>query len=178
MFLLCDCVSLLFCIVLHCIAIGLHCAELSSAVLCGMLCLWSKAPILLLTGTFISLYSLLSLSLSHTHTHTHTHTRTQIRLLFNRKNKTLRAVLNTKSVLKLLEQNRKTVQALTMTKNTTTTGSNNNNTHSKDDERSVQDIVLDIVEREPWKGQRASKMSLDDFLQLLTEFNQAGIHFS
>jgi hypothetical protein len=36
---------------------------------------------------------------------------TQIRLLFNQK-QTLWSVLNTKSVIKLLEENRKTVQAL------------------------------------------------------------------
>merc|ERR1711937_843408 len=35
-----------------------------------------------------------------------------IRLLFNRKNKTLRAVLNTKATLKLLEENRKTLRSL------------------------------------------------------------------
>merc|ERR1712070_870717 len=35
-----------------------------------------------------------------------------IRLLFNRKNKTLRSVLNTKATLKLLEENRKTLRSL------------------------------------------------------------------
>ena len=37
--------------------------------------------------------------------------------------------------------------------------------------------IEDILDKEPWKGQRASKMDLDDFLQLLSEFNDAGIHF-
>lgn len=90
----------------------------------------------------------------------------QIRLLFNRKNKTLRSTLTTKSVLKLLEENRKTVQSL------------NNNDRMETDGRSVSDIVEDILEQEQWKGQRASKLDLDDFLQLLSEFNAAGIHFS
>jgi hypothetical protein len=47
-----------------------------------------------------------------------------------------------------------------------------------DKDKSVGDILEEITGREPWKGQRASKMDLDDFLQLLTEFNKAGIHFS
>jgi 18S rRNA (adenine1779-N6/adenine1780-N6)-dimethyltransferase len=88
-----------------------------------------------------------------------------VRLLFNRKNKTLRASLITKSVLKLLEENRRTLQSLQPDK-------------IVDDGRPIQSIVEDILERESWKGQRASKLDLDDFLQLLQEFNEAGIHFS
>jgi hypothetical protein len=45
------------------------------------------------------------------------------------------------------------------------------------DARPVQEIVEEILEKEQWKGQRASKLDLDDFLQLLSEFNEAGIHF-
>ena len=97
----------------------------------------------------------------------------QIRLLFNRKNKTLRAVMTTKSVIKLLEDNRKTMQALN-------NNNNNNNSQSmetEEDNRPVQEIIEGILEKEPWKGQRASKLDIDDFLQLLSEFNEAGIHF-
>ena len=90
----------------------------------------------------------------------------QIRLLFNRKNKTLRAVLMTKSVLKMLEDNKKTVMAL----------------HSDSDvimdERPVQDCIEEILQKEMWKDKRAAKLDLDDFLELLSEFNEAGIHFS
>ena len=46
-----------------------------------------------------------------------------------------------------------------------------------DDDRPIKEVVEGIVDREPWKGQRASKLDLDDFLQLLSEFNAAGIHF-
>ena len=91
-----------------------------------------------------------------------------IRLLFNRKNKTLRAVLSTKSVLKLLEDNRKTVRALK--------GDDDN--AMEDDDKAIADILEEILEKEEWKGKRAAKMDLDDFLQLLSEFNEAGIHFS
>jgi 18S rRNA (adenine1779-N6/adenine1780-N6)-dimethyltransferase len=87
-----------------------------------------------------------------------------IRLLFNRKNKTLRSVLSTKAVFKLLEDNRKTVQALHPDKIL--------------DDRPIQVLLEEICDRERWKGVRASKLDQDDFLQLLTEFNEAGIHFS
>lgn len=73
--------------------------------------------------------------------------------------------MTTKAVLKLLDENRKTVQAL-------------NNEKMETDDRSVSDIIESILEQEKWKGQRASKLDLDDFLQLLSEFNDAGIHFS
>jgi 18S rRNA (adenine1779-N6/adenine1780-N6)-dimethyltransferase len=87
----------------------------------------------------------------------------KIRILFNRKNKTLRAVLTTKSVLKLLEENRKTVQALN---------------GMEEDNRPVLDIIEEILSQEAYKNQRASKLDLDDFLGLLAEFNAKGIHFS
>lgn len=72
--------------------------------------------------------------------------------------------MTTKSVIKLLEDNRKTMQAL-------------NNSTMEVDTRPIQEIVEAILEKEPWKGQRASKLDIDDFLQLLAEFNEAGIHF-
>ena len=89
----------------------------------------------------------------------------------------------TKSVYKLLDDNRKTVQALQQAAATGATAASsrmdttttNETGHEK---KSIKDIVEDIVNREPWKGQRASKLNLDDFLQLLAEFNQAGIHFN
>ena len=105
--------------------------------------------------------------------------------MFNRKNKTLRAVLATKSVYKLLEENRKTVQALKQGNVVDAAASSKMDTatmeqvgESGEEELSIKDIIESIVDREPWKGQRASKLNLDDFLQLLAEFNQAGIHFS
>ncbi|GAX25785.1 18S rRNA (adenine1779-N6/adenine1780-N6)-dimethyltransferase [Fistulifera solaris] len=88
-----------------------------------------------------------------------------IRLLFNRKNKTLRSVLMTKAVIKLLEENRQTVKALAKP-------------DAMIDDRPIGDILEEILARESWKDHRASKMDLDQFLQLLAEFNEAGIHFS
>lgn len=115
----------------------------------------------------------------------------QIRLLFNRKNKTLRSVLMTRSVLKLLDENRKTLQSLQNMEvskkssrptkemdgmapmDTETNDDDNNNSNL-----TVAQILENILEQETWKGKRASKLDLDDFLQLLVEFNLAGIHFS
>ena len=80
----------------------------------------------------------------------------RIRLLFNRENKNLRAVLNTKSVLTLLEDNDKTVQAL--------------NSEMVTDDRQVEAFVEEILEREEWKRQRASKMDSDYFRQLFDSY--------
>lgn len=96
-----------------------------------------------------------------------------VRLLFNRKNKTLRASLMTKSVLKLLDENRKTIQSLAGG-----IQQDDDDDESKTNNKSVQEIIEEILERDAWKGRRASKMDLDDFLQLLADFNEAGIHFS
>ena len=74
----------------------------------------------------------------------------------------------TRSVLKLLDDNRKTVQSL----------KSGGDTDAEMDDRTVAQILEQILEHETWKGKRASKLDLDDFLQLLAEFNAAGIHFS
>lgn len=73
----------------------------------------------------------------------------------------------TRSVLKLLDDNRKTVQSL----------KNSGDGDTVMDERPVAQILEEILEHENWKGKRASKLDQDDFLQLLAEFNVAGIHF-
>lgn len=86
-----------------------------------------------------------------------------IRLLFNRKNKTLRSVLMTKATLKLLEENRKTLKSLDP---------------SIDTSKSVADILESIVAQPEYKDKRARNLDLDDFLNLLADFNMAGIHFS
>ncbi len=85
----------------------------------------------------------------------------------------------TKSVLKLLEDNRNTVRALKREVGGAMEMEQDDarlNTYGGD--RPVQDVVEDILARESWKDKRASKLGLDDFLQLLSEFNEAGIHFS
>lgn len=96
----------------------------------------------------------------------------QIRLLFNRKNKTLRSVLLTKPTIKMLDENMRTQRALN--------NSNNNNTMSTDAEevKTSEQIIEEVVAMEQWKNKRASKLDLDDFLALLAEFNKRGVHFA
>ena len=47
-----------------------------------------------------------------------------------------------------------------------------------EEERSVEQILEEVVGLEEWKGKRAIKLDLDDFLQLLADFNSRGIHFA
>ena len=110
-----------------------------------------------------------------------------ITTVFNRKNKTLRSVLMTRSVLKLLEENRNTVRSLQQPSSSTTTTTTSATTSRTDhrmvmahesNERTIPEIMEDILEQEQWRNQRASKLDLDDFLSLLVEFNSHGIHFS
>lgn len=88
-----------------------------------------------------------------------------VRLCFNRKNKTLRAVLTTRSVLALLEVNYKTYCSL-------------NGLAVPDPLPDMKTTVSDALVEAGLEGQRASKLDVDDFLRLLETFNRAGIHFS
>ena len=97
----------------------------------------------------------------------------QIRLLFNRKNKTLRSVLMTKSTMQLLENNRKTHKALQDKKEKEERMEDDD----ENDEKTIKELLETILTNDTWAGRRASKMDQDDFLQLLSEFNDAGIHF-
>ncbi|KAL3766268.1 hypothetical protein ACHAWU_005660 [Discostella pseudostelligera] len=93
-----------------------------------------------------------------------------IRLLFNRKNKTLRSVLLTKPTIKMLDENMKTQRALN--------GHNNNNMEDGEDDKTSEQIIEEVVSMDQWKDKRASKLDLDDFLALLAEFNKRGVHFA
>jgi len=95
-----------------------------------------------------------------------------IRLLFNRKNKTLRSVLLTKPTIKMLNENMRTQRALN--------NSNNNNMADDDEEKEkgADEIIEEVVAMEQWKDKRANKLDLDDFLALLAEFNKRGVHFA
>lgn len=90
-----------------------------------------------------------------------------IRLLFNRKNKTIRSVLTTSTVLALIETNIRTVASL---------------------KGEMLPEVLDVKGRietvlgsgpggTGFGDRRSSKLDVDDFLILLAELNKAGIHF-
>ena len=95
----------------------------------------------------------------------------KIRLLFNRKNKTLRSVLLTKPTIKMLDENMRTQRALN-------NGNNKMVDEGEEDEKSAEQIIEEVVAMEQWKDKRASKLDLDDFLALLAEFNKRGVHFA
>mmetsp|Transcript_10934 Transcript_10934/g.30203 ORF Transcript_10934/g.30203 Transcript_10934/m.30203 type:complete len:345 (-) Transcript_10934:332-1366(-) len=106
-----------------------------------------------------------------------------IRLLFNRKNKTLRSVLMTKSVMKLLEENRQTVKSLdkgdgAMVDAREEDASGGNGSSSKGKSSAVAAIVERVLSETGFSAQRARNLDLDDFLQLLSAFHEAGIHFT
>eukprot|EP00555_Chaetoceros_dichaeta_P002450 CAMPEP_0198251352 /NCGR_PEP_ID=MMETSP1447-20131203/2206_1 /TAXON_ID=420782 /ORGANISM="Chaetoceros dichaeta, Strain CCMP1751" /LENGTH=348 /DNA_ID=CAMNT_0043936343 /DNA_START=20 /DNA_END=1066 /DNA_ORIENTATION=+ len=102
-----------------------------------------------------------------------------VRLLFNRKNKTLRSVLLTKPTIKMLEENRRTHLSLAREENK---GNNKQGVAMDDDEevsdKSIEQIIEEVVGKDEWVGKRSSKLDLDDFLSLLADFNSRGIHFA
>jgi len=100
-----------------------------------------------------------------------------IRLLFNRKNKTLRSVLNTKATLKILEENRKTLRRLKNHQKQNNGGAMMDNDEDEDDE-SVKDILERITSKPEYKDKRSRQLDLDDFLQLLSDFHDEGVYFT
>lgn len=100
-----------------------------------------------------------------------------IRLLFNRKNKTLRSVLNTKATLKLLEENRKTLLSLKRHQKKNK-GAAMMSDDEDDDDDSVKDILERIVCKPEYKDRRARQLNLDEFLQLLSDFHDEGVYFT
>ena len=95
-----------------------------------------------------------------------------VRLLFNRKNKTLRAGLMVKATIKMLEENRRTHASLRG-------GDGADDMKDVDMERGIVEIIEEVVGKgSKWDGKRASKLDLDDFLTLLAEFNKRGVHFA
>ena len=86
-----------------------------------------------------------------------------MRLCFNRKNKTLRAVFTTKKCLAALETSWKTFAAL------------GGGAAQTPDVRALVEAVLDD---DRFREQRAAKLDLDDFLALLAAFNARGLHFA
>jgi len=84
-----------------------------------------------------------------------------IRLLFQRKNRTIRASLNNKHTLKLIERNYQTFCSL------------QNKTPVKD----IRLELFEMLETTGYGAKRPMKLSVRDLLQLLDLFNQRDIHF-
>ena len=88
-----------------------------------------------------------------------------VRLLFNRKNKTLRALLCTKSCLDVLGQNMKTHMSV-------------NKIPIPSPMPEIKSVVENVLTQSGYADKRAAKMDINDFLALLSAFNAQGIHFS
>ncbi|XP_059438330.1 ribosomal RNA small subunit methyltransferase [Corylus avellana] len=129
-----------------------------------------------------------------------------LRICFNRKNKTLGSIFRQKSVISLLEKNYKTLQALNLVQGSLESkaaeidfsrlgDSNEDETmemddDGEDDEMDVEDSdaggetsefkakVLTVLKEGDFEEKRSSKLTLQEFLYLLSLFNKAGIHFS
>ena len=97
-----------------------------------------------------------------------------IRLLFNRKNKTMRSGLLTKSTIKMIEENCKTRRAL----QAAGVGQKEGTGNGMDEEVDVKQVLTEVCEMEKYKDRRVAKMDIDDFLGLLAEFNRRQIHFA
>ena len=87
-----------------------------------------------------------------------------IKIVFNRKNKTLHSCFMTKSILQLLEENYKTYCSL--------------QGELLDSDLNIKQKVEEVLQIENFGEKRAAKMDLDDFLALLERFNAHSIHFS
>ena len=84
--------------------------------------------------------------------------------MFNRKNKTVGALFNSKSTIEMMLQNYKTFCAL---KNIVV-----------DPDVDMKAMITEAIEAGGFTGARPAKMDTDDFLKLLAAFNAKGLHFS
>ncbi|XP_015866369.2 ribosomal RNA small subunit methyltransferase [Ziziphus jujuba] len=130
-----------------------------------------------------------------------------LRICFNRKNKMLGSIFRQKSVLAMLEKNYNTVQALNLGQQGAPVDEGNGmdimglgdsnddlmediDDDGVDDEMEVEDgdavgeasefknKVLNVLKEGDFEEKRSSKLTLQEFLYLLSLFNKAGIHFS
>jgi len=87
-----------------------------------------------------------------------------LRLCFSRKNKTLGAIFRQDGVIKLIEENYKTFCSL--------------NSEKVPSDLSLGSKIIEILEKDGFSESRSRKLDIDDFLKLLKNFNDEGIHFS
>ena len=88
-----------------------------------------------------------------------------VRLIFNRKHKTIRALMVTKTTLLMLEENYKTQLSL-------------KNLIVPDPLPEMKGLVEEVLDSEGCSDKRAAQMDIDDILSLLSAFNAKDIHFS
>lgn len=101
-----------------------------------------------------------------------------VRTLFNRKHKTLRAILTTKSYLTILEENYRTHLSLNNT-GVDATASTGAAADAMDTEGlGMKSIVEEVLTKEGYSDKRAATLDISDFMCLLAAFNARGIHFA
>lgn len=94
-----------------------------------------------------------------------------VRLCFNRKNKTLGSIFRQKATLDVLRSNARVARALS--------GGMEDAMGSPEEERDqVKGEALSLLQSLGLESARAAKMSQNDFLRLLSAFNERGIHFA
>jgi 16S rRNA A1518/A1519 N6-dimethyltransferase RsmA/KsgA/DIM1 with predicted DNA glycosylase/AP lyase activity len=69
----------------------------------------------------------------------------------------------TKTVMKLLEENRQALKSLD---------------NSLKTDETVKSIIERLLSQPKYKDKRARNLDLDDFLELLSDFHEEGIHFT
>ena len=87
-----------------------------------------------------------------------------LRICFVRKNKTLRASFLQKTILRMVEVNYKVWRSA--------------NTASGMEISDMKSVIEDVLKETSLSDSRASKVNLDQYLELLLAFNRRGIHFS
>jgi 18S rRNA (adenine1779-N6/adenine1780-N6)-dimethyltransferase len=87
-----------------------------------------------------------------------------VRLAFQRKNKQLSSLFKTKTVLQMLEANYRTACAQQQ--------------RAVPEDLDMKQLVLGVLAEAGMTEQRSLRLSINDFLRLLTLFNEKGIHFS
>ncbi|XP_008443786.2 ribosomal RNA small subunit methyltransferase [Cucumis melo] len=126
-----------------------------------------------------------------------------LRICFNRKNKTLGSIFRQKSVLSLLEKNYKTLCSLNILQEGSAGNDDSAFDYSNEDQSMEVDEdgddeemdmedgdaeegeasefkgkVMGVLKEGDFEEKRSSKLTLQEFLYLLSLFNKAGIHFS
>ncbi|XP_073526284.1 LOW QUALITY PROTEIN: uncharacterized protein [Phyllobates terribilis] len=111
-----------------------------------------------------------------------------LRICFSRRNKTLGSIFRQKNQLALLEKNYKTLQSLGMEIEGNDDGGHDD---GDDDEMDVEDDdadeegndsdfkskVLGVLKKYDYEEKRSAKLTQNEFIHLLSVFNEAGIHF-
>ncbi|CAM9335343.1 unnamed protein product [Sphacelaria rigidula] len=120
-----------------------------------------------------------------------------IRIIFNRKNKTLRSTLTTKATLKLLASNLNTYRAMQQTGSGSAVaaagagggkgasaraagagGAEGGGGEGRVTEGEMKTMIEAVLASESLDGRRAASMDVDDLLALLSAFNEKGVHFA